>query len=128
MKQIFRFLVGVLGILSIGTAFPHWFRLDSIAAERGLQAVGLVGRANLRADVGGIFIAIGVLALIAAWSRNRMWLAATLAVVCSALIGRFASLALDGAGSGIVEPIAIEAVVVAILVGAWKSWGNDVLA
>jgi hypothetical protein len=107
---------------------PHWFRLDSIAAERGLQAVGLVGRANLRADVGGIFIAIGVLALIAAWSRNRMWLAATLAVVCSALIGRFASLALDGAGSGIVEPIAIEAVVVAILVGAWKSWGNDVLA
>jgi hypothetical protein len=124
MTMLFRILVAVLGLLSILTALPHWFRVEGLAAARGIQALEAIGRANVRADIGGIFLAIGILALLAAWKQNETWLAATIIVVASALFGRFISFGLDGIGAHVMEPVVVEAVVLAILAGAWFSWKN----
>jgi hypothetical protein len=124
MAMLFRVLVAVLGLLSILTALPHWFSVEGLAAERGIQALEAVGRANVRADVGGIFLTIGIFALLAAWNQNRTWLIATIIAVASALFGRFISFGLDGIEARVIEPVIIEAVVLAILVGAWFNWGK----
>jgi hypothetical protein len=124
MAMIFRVLVGLTGLASLLTAAQHWFALDAVKAERGIEALGTIGAANIRADVGGIFIAIGIFLIMAAWRQSRAWLLGGLIIVGSALLGRFISLAIDGASERVFEPIIVEAIVIAILVGARWAWGR----
>jgi hypothetical protein len=122
MAMVFRILVGVIGLLSLMGVIPHWFRVDSLAAERGISALAVIGRANVRADVGGIFLAIGIFALLAAWQRSRIWAMATIILASSTFAGRWVSLLIDGVGPKVFPPMIIEATVIAILLAAWWSW------
>jgi hypothetical protein len=117
-----RIWVSLIGILSIISVIPHWFRLEALVAERGVQAIDLIGRANVRADMGGIFLAIGMLALIASYKRSTSWLAATIIVPACALLGRFVSITVDGWGTRMMEPIMIELVVLLLLGLAYRIW------
>lgn len=122
MQMIFRILIGLLGLLSLQGAWHHWFNVAALADERGMKALGDIGQANIRADVGGIFLAIGILALIAAWKQSRQWLLAAILVVSSALAGRFVSIAIDGYSQRVMQPITIEAIVLAVLLGGYFVW------
>lgn len=122
IRTIFQILIGVLGLLSLQGAWHHWFDVAGLAEERGMKALGAIGQANIRADVGGIFLAIGLLSLIAAWKQSRQWALAAIIVVGSALFGRFVSIALDGYSERVMQPIAIEAIVVAVLLGGYFVW------
>jgi hypothetical protein len=122
MQIASRIWVAVIGLLSILSVATHWFRVDGLVAERGVQAIGLVGRANVRADMGGIFLAIGILALIAAYKRSPIWLLATIIVPASALLGRFVSIAIDGYEQRVMQPIIVEVVVLALFALAYRIW------
>lgn len=122
MRMIFRILVGVMGLLSLQGAWHHWFNVAALADERGMKALGNIGQANIRADVGGIFLAIGVFSIIAAWKQSRHWALAAIIAVGSTLAGRFVSIGLDGYSARIMQPITIEAVVLAVLLGGWFVW------
>ena len=124
MALISRILVGIVGLLALLGVGPHWFRLQHLPIERGIQALGDVGRANVRADVGGLFLAIALFAFIAAAKQSRTWALAGMVLVGSALVGRFASVALDGYGPGVGQPMAVEAIVVAIFALAYWAWGK----
>lgn len=117
-----RIWVSLIGLLSLLSVIPHWFRVENLVAERGVQAIGLIGRANVRTDMGGIFLAIGLLALFASYRRNPKWLAATLLVPACALVGRFASIALDGFDSHVLAPIIVEIVVLTLTGFAYCIW------
>ncbi len=116
--------MGLIGLLSLYSATLHWFNIEELVAERGLQAIGEIGRANLRADVGGIFLGIGLFAIIAAWQQSRIWLTATILLVSGALMGRFISVAIDGYSPRVGPPMVIEAIVIAILLFTYWSWGK----
>lgn len=124
MALVSRILVGLIGIMALLGVGPHWFRLQHLPVERGMQALGDIGRANVRADVGGLFLAIALFAFIAAAKQSRTWALAAMLLVGSALVGRFVSLAIDGFGPRVGTPIAIEAGVVAIFALAYWSWGK----
>jgi hypothetical protein len=124
MALISRILVGLLGLLTLLPLMQHWFNVDALVAERGLQAVGDIGRANMRADVGGIFLGIAVFALIAAIRQSRTWLLAAILLTGGALMGRFVSLAIDGYSARVGSPMLVEAVVIAIYLFAYWSWGK----
>jgi hypothetical protein len=117
-----RIWVSIIGLLSILTVLPHWFRVEGLVDERGVQALGLIGRANVRADMGGMFLAIGILALIASYKRSTSWLLATIIVVASALLGRFVSIGLDGYEQRVLEPIVVEVIVLTLLAVAYRLW------
>jgi hypothetical protein len=119
-----RILVGLIGLLSLFSAAQHWFGIEALVNERGLQAIGDVGRANMRADVGGIFVGIGLFAIMAAWKESRMWLSATILLVGGALLGRFISVAIDGYTPRVGAPMLIEAIVIAIFAFAYFWWGK----
>lgn len=122
LSRIWAILVGIVGLLSILTAFQHWFQLDVVAAQRGIESSTVAGNANIRADVGGLFLAIGLFMLIAAWKRSRQWALAALVLILSALIGRLISLTIDGAGSGIWPPILVELLFAAMMFVASRLW------
>jgi hypothetical protein len=117
-----RIWVSIIGVLSILTVFSHWFRVEGLVGERGVQALGLIGRANVRADMGGMFLAIGILGLIASYKRSTSWLLATIIVVASALLGRFVSIGLDGYEQRVAQPIIVEVLVLSLLILAHQIW------
>jgi hypothetical protein len=122
MQILSRALVGLIGLLSLLSVGTHWFRVESLVAERGLSAVGDIGRANIRADIGGMFLAIGLFCLFAAARANKAALLAAIALVGAALLGRFVSVAIDGGSARVYSPMIIEGVVIAILMLALWSW------
>lgn len=122
MSMMLRILVTLLGAGALYGVAQHWFLLDSVAAERGMVAVGAIGRANLRADVGGIFLTIGLFALVATWRRSSTSALVAATLVGCALLGRIASAAFDGIDSATAEPILIELVCLTIFLAAWRLW------
>ena len=66
MPFLIRIAVGLIGIMALLGVNSHWFKLDDLASDRGIEAIGAIGRANVRADVGGLFLAIAIFALLAA--------------------------------------------------------------
>lgn len=124
MNIILRVLVGVIGLFALFGAGQHWFSFDAVFTERGMQAVGDIGRANLRADVGGLFMGIGGITLFAAFRQHRGALVAAAFLLTATLIGRFISVAIDGYSASVAPPIIVEIVVVAILAVAYWVWGK----
>ena len=130
MRLLARLLVALVGLASLLGTFQHWLMLGTVANTRGFAAVDAMGRANLRADVGGIFLAIGLFALIAAWQQSARWALTAMLVVCCTLSGRFVSIALDGIGQqhGDLLPFFVEGTTLAILGFGWSMWRKRVPA
>lgn len=124
MNIILRILLGAIGVFALFGVAQHWFSLDAVFAERGMHAVGDIGRANLRADVGGLFLGIGALTLFAAIRQHRGALIAAMVLLIATLAGRFVSIAIDGFSPPVAPPIIVEAVLIAILGGAYWAWGK----
>lgn len=122
MMTVSRIMVAIIGLLSITALGQHWFDVESLETARGIKALGAIGAANIRADIGGLFLAIGVFAIIAAWKRSPTWLLATWLLPALALLGRFVSLAIDGAGPQVIEPMVVEAIILTILGGIYFYW------
>ena len=122
MMGVSRLLVAIIGLLSITAVNQHWFDVASLEAARGIKAIGAIGAANIRADIGGLFLAIGVFALVASWKRSPTWLLATWLLPALALLGRFISLTIDGIGPKVIEPMVVEAIILVLLGGIYLYW------
>ena len=117
-----RILIAVIGLFALLGVSQHWFSLDAVAAERGMQPIGAIGRANLRADVGGLFLGISCLSLFAAALQDRSALMATAALLAATLMGRFVSVVIDGYSARVGPPMVIEAIVLALLCATYRVW------
>lgn len=123
MANASRILVGLVAAFFIFMGLTFWFSLDSAVTGFGFGPEGLIGRASVRADVGGFFLGGGLIAAHAAWKRCAMCAGAAATLTGVALTGRFLSVALDGAvAPGGVPPIVVEVVIIAILLWARSQW------
>ena len=122
MKMLVRILVGLSGLVALLMMLNLWFHMGSVIGAMGITTEGLVGRASVRADVGGLFGGIGVFALMAVWKQSRTWALGALVLVSLAIAGRFVGVVMDGSGPGVWGPIGVEAFTIAILVWARQAW------
>ena len=111
----------MIALLGVGL---HWFDLDAVAAERGMQAIGDIGRANIRADVGGLFLGISALTLFAAIRQHQGAILAAALLLVATLFGRFVSIAIDGYSAPVAPPMIVEAILIAILLFVYRAWGK----
>lgn len=124
-SRLLQIIIAIFGLLSLSSTAQHWFKLQDVAVERGFSAQGMIGQANFRADVGGVFLAIGLLMLVSAWKRSRMWALATAIVVLSALAGRIVSLFLDGISPRVLSPIYVELLCATVMLAAFTVWKKE---
>ena len=124
MNMLLRVLLGAIGVFALFGAAQHWFSFDAAFTGRGIAAIDDIGRANLRADVGGLFLGIGAFTLFTAFRQHRGALVATAILLSATLIGRIVSIAFDGFSAPVAPPIIVEAVVLAILGIAYWAWGK----
>jgi hypothetical protein len=119
-----RILVAIIGLIALLGVGQHWFDLDAVAAERGMQAIGDIGRANVRADVGGLFLGISALTLFAAIRQHQGAILAAALLLVATLFGRFVSIAIDGYSAPVAPPMIVEAILIAILLFVYRAWGK----
>ncbi len=124
MRMLPRLLVTLVGLFSVMMALRFWFDMTPVLAQFGVDPQGLVGRATVRADIGGMFMGMGFMALMAAWRENRAWATGMLVMVLSAITGRLLSVLLDGTAPAIWPPIGVEVVMIAILLFARSRWAK----
>lgn len=118
MDTAAKIAVGLVGIIMVVV----WGRIlmvpEDVAATMFLLPDGAAGLNTFRADVGGLMLGTGLLALLSLKTKNQQWLlAASLMMACAAL-GRLTGIILDGSTPSSITSIIVELVLVAILFGS----------
>jgi hypothetical protein len=116
-----RIAVGVLGLLALTLAGRIWSDPGAAASQMGLLLNGALGQATVRADVAGLFAAIGGLSVFGAVKGDGRWLLAPLCLVGAALAGRLLNLVLAGFSLEQAPPILIEVLAGVILAAAFRT-------
>jgi len=114
-KGAIRLLIGLFGALSLVQASRLWLSPHIAVGVLGLTDLNSTGLATARADLGGIFVAIGLLMLYGAARNSRAALTGGLVVVASAFAGRIFAAVTDGVTSAQQPPLVIEAILVTLL-------------
>lgn len=120
-SRILRFLVTLAALFFLAIGLEFWFAPEQAAHQFGIEAVRLTGVTALRADLGGLFVGLGLLCGAGAWTRRRRWLVAAALFLVAIVIGRSIGWIVDGR-SGVSTPeLAIELVVLFILIGSIRN-------
>ncbi|MDB5432786.1 MAG: hypothetical protein JWP35_3902 [Caulobacter sp.] len=123
MKSVLRLVIGVLGLLALLVAARFWMDPGKIGGVLGVQPMGLLGLATLRADMAGFFGTAGLLALAAAIRDDRRLLTAPLIMIGLALTGRIITAGLSGLAQPTIMPMVVEAVGVVLIALGRRSFG-----
>ena len=115
IKLGLRLLIGIFGALSLLLASRLWLSPHIAVGMLGLTELNNTGLATIRADIGGLFTAIGVLMSYGAVRNSRAALTGALVVVASAFAGRLFAAAQDGVAPDQVPPLVVELVMVTLL-------------
>jgi hypothetical protein len=119
MRIVVRVSVGLVGLFNIVLGLG--FLVDP--AQAGLRffltSLGTQGMATMRADFTAFFVTGGAFAMIAAWRAWRWPLCVPLTLLSIAIVGRAISLVADGAPGIAFTPMAVEALMIAMLGLGW---------
>ncbi|MGN6819291.1 MAG: DUF4345 family protein [Sphingomonas sp.] len=128
MRKGVRIAVGLVGAFNILVGLG--FLIDP--AQAGLRfflvSLGTQGLATMRADFTAFFVTGGAFALLAAWRARRTPLLVPATLLGIAITGRVISLLADGAPARAFPPMAVEAVMLAILALAWRQFDPEARA
>ncbi len=123
MQTLSRILVSLttLTFLTVGLLF--WIAPEQAAIQFGLEPTQGAGLVNVRADMGGLFIGLGLLCAFGLGTRRRAALAAAAAVLAVVVVGR----TLGWMVAGRVELGATELVIelIALLALGLQLWSSS---
>jgi len=110
-----RLVVTAVALVFAVVGFGFWSAPDHAALRFGLEATGAAGAVSLRADLGGLFIAMAALSAAALWTGRAAWAIAVAGILTSIVIGRSIGWIADGVPTGDAQSLAIELVAIAAL-------------
>lgn len=124
MAGVMRVVIGLIGLFNVMIGLGFLLNPAQLAGQFFLSPIGSQGLATLRADFPGFFITGGVFALAGALKKDGAALLVPLLLLTIAIIGRAVSLALDGTAPTAYPPMVFEAVMIAALLLARRSFGR----
>ncbi|HET6347793.1 MAG TPA: MBL fold metallo-hydrolase [Candidatus Krumholzibacteria bacterium] len=113
MKAVIRIIVSLFAVMFVGVGLACWMAPDKVAAQFGLEAVRAAGLTSTRADLGGMFLALGVMCALGAWTGRRSALRAAALVLAAIVAGRLVGGIANGAVG--VRDLVIEVTAVLLL-------------
>jgi ribonuclease Z len=115
---LLRIVVAGFGLLFSGLGLMFWFAPETAGQTFNLAALGVPGLVSLQADLGGLFVSLGVLSLAAAFTRRRALAAAGAIVLGAIALGRLVGVVTAGAANAQMSSLVLE-VVAAIALGVY---------
>lgn len=125
MNSTLRILVTLAAALFVATGLGFWAAPETLARQFGLEAARGAGVVSLRADLGGLFLALGVLCAAGAWARRRGALLAASTMLAAIVAGRALGWAASGGADLGVPELALELVALASLLGLARAAANS---
>jgi ribonuclease Z len=117
-SRILRVLVSLAALFFLAVGLEFWFAPEQAAHQFGIEAVRITGVSAVRADLGGLFVGLGLLCGAGAWTQRRRWLVAAALFLVAIVIGRSIGWIADGR-SGVAFPeLVIELTVLFLLIGS----------
>lgn len=104
-----RIAAGLVALLFLALGLGVWFRMDATLVDFAFAAEAPLARAAIRADFGGFFFGIAIMAGMAAWRKSASWALGALILVSLAFTGRAVSILLEGPAAGGAFPMGVEA-------------------
>ena len=114
MQIAVRAILGLLGLLYLFVGSQFLLSPVEMGGDFGLSPKGIGGLSTIRADMTAFFWVSGGALLLAVWKQRGNILYVTAALMGIVFCARCLSLALDGTYEGFVQPMAFEAVTVAL--------------
>ncbi len=124
MRQAMRIIIGLLGVFNLVIGLAFMFAPAAPLTAFFIEPVGVQGMATIRADFPGFFIGAAVFALLGAWRADPAPLTVPLLMLGIAFFGRCVSLGLDGMAPTAVQPMVVEAVMMALLLLARRAFAK----
>ncbi len=119
MRIALQILVGVIGlILGVGLGLRWLFAPETIATDLGITLGNVAALSTARADLGGMFLAGGILCVLGLRPGGGRWLQAVALIIGCVALGRAISLVLDGFAAQQLTFLIAELVMVGALLGA----------
>ena len=125
MRKATRVLIALVGLFNLAVGFGFVIDPARLGAAFFLSPNGIQGLATMRADFTAFFVTGGAFALLGAVRGRPEPLGAPLALLGIALSARFVSLAVDGMSPTAFQPMAAEAVMIAILAAGRRTLRAD---
>ncbi|MES2065031.1 MAG: hypothetical protein V4522_00070 [Pseudomonadota bacterium] len=122
MRNLMRAVVGLVGLFNIVLGLAFLLDPAQAVARFFLTPLGTQGLATVRADFTAFFVTGGVFALLGAWRCARAPLVVPLSLLGIAIGGRCLSLILDGMPATAFPPMIAEAVMIAVLLLARRTF------
>lgn len=122
MKTIIRILTAALGLAALLAVAALWLNPDGGAQKFGLVLNGAAGRGAVRAELAGLFLALGMFSLLAAAYQNRDYARAALMLTAAVLVGRVINLIASGMALGLLPPAGLELVMMAVYYSGARMW------
>jgi hypothetical protein len=113
-----RTVVGLIGAFSLVMGLTTLLDPDQVATSLGFGPLDAMGLNSLRADVGGFFLAAAVFCGIGLFRGRSGWILGGALLYGLAAVGRITGVAMAGAPEGVVTPIVVEIILVALLLGS----------
>jgi len=123
MTTISRILVSLAALTFLAVGLEFWVAPEQAAQQFGIEAIRGVGMINVRADLGGLFIGLGVLCAAGAWTKRRAGLIAATVVLAAVVVGRCVGWLVDGRVEIGARELGIELVGLAALIALSRSLG-----
>jgi arylsulfatase/uncharacterized sulfatase len=120
-RALARGVLGLAGVFFLLVFLRSWSAPAALAATFGLDPLGAVGLATVRADVGGFFGAGALITLAAAVRGRGDWLWPVLLLLGLAIVGRAIGLMVDGVLPMLIPPMVVEALLILMVAGARRA-------
>lgn len=124
MTIVIRILTAALGLLALAAVAALWLNPDSVAQTFGLTLNGALGHAVVRADLAGLFLALGTFSLLAAAYQRGDYAKIALVLTAAVFVGRVINLAVGGLAPGLLGPMGLELVMMAVYSGGVRMWSS----
>lgn len=125
MIWVARIGVVLAGLFSLAMGSMAILSPVDLGNALGLGPLSPVGLNSLRADMGAFFLASAIACGLALFAKRPNWLWGAAALYGLAVTGRFIGVVVEGPPAGIIPPIVIELVLVALLVFGAKKLARD---
>jgi hypothetical protein len=117
-----RITVGLVGLLTAAIGLGFLFSPVAFGALFFVEPVGVQGLATLRGDFPGFFIGASIFALVGAYRAEPAPLLVPIVLLAIVLFGRIVSIVADGTGPDTFPPMVAEAVMIAMLEAARRTF------